>query len=342
MPDIQLLATDLDGTLIGTANEFHYYSEFRDRVQVLRRQNGTVWAACTGRSMKSFKRFFSPMRTMGLSPDFVIVNHAYIHSLSRIGYLPHLLWNLRIRYLLMRDFWKVRRAINDWHKMITGVSIGVKTIVKRENRLRLRFDSEESVAIAEELLMDKVKPYRHLKVFRYLLEIDVKAIPFTKGMALAELSHHLGIPAADILSIGDGHNDISMFEESVSANCGCPANAEAEVMEVVHYLGGHIARSNSLVGVIEVMDAFRDGKVHSELPEWWRRPSEGTNPSPQSRRGSHQDATGTRSFFVFVACVITVVMVFASLGLIPGGGLIMKPFYKLVQLVERCVSPFID
>ena len=41
-PDIRLIATDLDGTLIGSANEFPLYNTFRERVDQLKPFAGSV------------------------------------------------------------------------------------------------------------------------------------------------------------------------------------------------------------------------------------------------------------------------------------------------------------
>jgi hydroxymethylpyrimidine pyrophosphatase-like HAD family hydrolase len=41
MEDIRLIATDLDGTLIGSVDEFPLYSQFRQRLHAYRRENGT-------------------------------------------------------------------------------------------------------------------------------------------------------------------------------------------------------------------------------------------------------------------------------------------------------------
>ena len=59
MQDIQLMATDLDGTLIGSVDEFPLYSSFRDRIMRLRRENDAVWAVCSGRTFRSFRALLS-------------------------------------------------------------------------------------------------------------------------------------------------------------------------------------------------------------------------------------------------------------------------------------------
>jgi len=335
-----MLATDLDGTLIGSANEFPFYNDFRQRLQELQSTNGFVWAACTGRSLASFREFFSPMRLMGIAPDYVIVNHAYIYSIGRFGYRPHLFWNLRIHYLIWASQINVSDAIAEWHETITSASHGVTTVRKKKNRLCLRFDSEESANVAADLLREKAKPFRHLRVFKYLKEVDVRSVPFTKGLAVSELAHHLKISPAEVLAIGNGHNDISMMDHTVAVSTGCPSNSEDEVIDAVHNIGGHIAQQRSLGGVIEIIDAYRNGTVCSDFPKEWTHPSQGSNPSRQLPRERKKHVNKER-LWLFIAVVYIVLAVFANFGLIPFvSGIIMKPCKLLMALVEKIIGFF--
>ncbi len=334
-----MLATDLDGTLIGSANEFPLYNDFREKVQVLRHNYGTIWVACTGRSLSSFNEFFSPMRMMGIMPDFVIVNHAYIYSVGNFGCLPHLLWNLRIRYLIWASQLYVRDAIDEWHEMITGVSLGVSTIRRKSDRLCLRFDSEESATVAANLLMEKVKPYRHLKVFRYLMEVDVRSVPFTKGLAVSELAHHLDVSSSEILAIGNGHNDISMMDKNVAQLVGCPANSEDEVIETVHKAGGHIAKKRSLGGVLEILDAYADGTVCCDFPQEWVPPAKGHNPSIVRSGKKKKQKFNTIRVLLFLGVAYVVLVVFANFRMIPYvSGIIMKPYKLFLALLEKIMT----
>ena len=78
MAEIRLIASDLDGTIIGKPEDFHLYSDFRDELEELRRRYGTIWVACTGRGRRGFDRFVNPMAGLGLRPDYAIIDHAYI------------------------------------------------------------------------------------------------------------------------------------------------------------------------------------------------------------------------------------------------------------------------
>ncbi len=218
--DIALIATDLDGTLIGSANELPIYTEFRSKIRELRETRDVVWAACTGRSRKSFQEFFSPMQQMNIAPKYIIVKHAYIYELGKLGYRPHFTWNFRIRLLISATRANTGRAIDAWHGQVTGMALGVRTLRREKNRLQVRFDSAESAATAAGILREHVKEFPHLRVFQYQQEADVRQVPFTKGLAVSELARHLDIDRDRILAIGNGHNDISMLDGTVAQHFG--------------------------------------------------------------------------------------------------------------------------
>ena len=344
MQDIQLIATDLDGTLIGSVDEFPLYAGFRDRIMRLRREQSTVWAVCSGRTFRSFRALFAPMKAMGLEPEVVIVRHAYIFTRSRYGYIPHVIWNFRVLLLVWLDRISSRRAIGEWHELITRVTHGVKTVRRKRDRLWLRFGTEEAALYAAKELRKRVNEYSHFRVFQYRKEVDVRSVPFTKGMALKELALHLKVRRENILAIGNGHNDFSILDGAVARFTGCPANSEPEVMEVVHAAGGHVAQQQSLSGVIEVIDAVVEDRINSELPPWWEDPAKGDNPrSNRGQRHHHSRKKLIRNIVLAAAAAYTVLLVFASFNLIPFvSGWIIKPFYALLSVGEGYLSKLLQ
>jgi len=342
MPEIRLIATDLDGTLLGSANDFPLYASFRDRVQDMRQKSDGFWVACTGRPLASFKRVFSPMRALGLEPDFIIVSHAFIFSLTPFGYVPHLVWSLRVRWRMWRNGMQVRQILRDWHRTLVRMTMGSRTLLRKPDRLMLHFESEASAKVAARLLEERITPTHCVHVFQYRNHVDARPVPFTKGLALAELAQSLGVPRERVLAIGNGYNDMSMLDGTVAGMTGCPANSEAEVMQTVQRSRGHIASTSALAGVLEVIDAFTAGHVNSELPGSWRDPSEQEAPEVRKQRHSSRESTRGclgKSLF-FVAVVYTVLLAFANFGLLPFSGLIMKPYNILLRLVTRLVASF--
>lgn len=78
-----------------------------------------------------------------------------------------------------------------------------------------------------------------------------------------------------------------MLDGTAAAMTGCPANAEADVMEIVQKSGGHVATERGLAGVIEIMDAIQNGTVNSKLPDWWVPNRLQKNPKSSRRNMSH-------------------------------------------------------
>jgi HAD superfamily hydrolase (TIGR01484 family) len=340
MPEVKLIATDLDGTLIGNADEFSLYEEFGDRLGVYRAKYGAIWVACTGRSLRSFLRFFGPMSELGFAPQYVIVRHAYIYRRTRNGYRPHYAWNFCIRYHIWSSHLYIKEALMKWQRMITGMSSGVTVIFQNRNRLCLRFNTQEAAEAATELLKKESKEFKELRVFQFHQEVDIRTVPFTKGLALGELADRLSISAAHVLAIGNGHNDISMLDGSVAKLTGCPSNAEIDVMGVVNQVRGHIASRKVLGGVIEILDAYLNDSVSSELPEWWAPTREKKNPRslhrtmgiPNKKKKNRSKAWA--GWLVMLICY-AVLLVFASFDLIPFSELIVKPFTLMMNWVQK-------
>jgi len=340
---IRLIATDLDGTLDCNGCAITRYQDFSDRLDTYRQRFGAEWVVCTGRSLHSFESALKPFRTLGIAPKYVIVQHAYIYRRGRGGYWPHLFWNAAIRFQVWSSALYLRGALSEWHRMVRGMTEHVTTVFHRRNRLCLRFRTEAAAEAAADLLRKKAAVFKHLRVFHYLLEVDVRTVPYTKGMALNELAARLGIRNAEILAIGNGHNDISMLDGEAAGATGCPVNAEVDVMDTVHRSGGHVAEERGLDGVIEVLDAWLEGAVNSALPAWWTPNTQQKNPKSMGRRmnhpGRHQQAHSPRmALWLGLLAGYTVLVVFASFGDNPFSRLIMKPFTLVAGLVERLMQ----
>lgn len=341
MGDIRLIATDLDGTLVGHIADFQQYEQLRERIITYRRRYNTVWATCTGRSLSSTKQFLRPMEDLGIRPDFIIVSHAYIYEYTHLGYMPHLGWNLRIRRIFLENSRALKKTVDKWHRAITGASLGVITMYRRKNRLRIRFRSEEGAVVAERMLNQDAGRHPYLRVVRSSREIDVFQLPFTKGLAVAELAGHLIIDKSEVLTIGDAHNDISMLDKSVANYSACPANAEAEVQYLVHSNGGHVARNRELAGVVEILDAYLENKVNSELPAGWRPGEVKMSGLQTDDEATSPHTGGFQRSLLFVMVTVTILMVVAWFNVLPFSGYILKPFYLMIKALEKLVSIFV-
>jgi hydroxymethylpyrimidine pyrophosphatase-like HAD family hydrolase len=338
---IRMLVTDADGTLLGQKPEFELFRAFRARINDLRQGQGAVWVVCTGRGLRSYNRISRPMRVFGIEPDFVIARHAFIYQRSRWGYVPHWLWNVRVVWMQRRDELQVRRALPLIRRAVLSRNPFAHVVFRNHQRICFRFDDEGAANFGAEIIREAVRPYKYLQVFQYPDEVDVRTVPFTKGLAVAELARRLGIGTSRILAIGDGHNDISMMGLKNFCRTACPGNAVPEVMEAVHLAGGHIATKRNLSGVMEILEAYETGTLRSDLPPGLHELREEGNPVKVAGRSSSSGGRVT-GLLLFLGVVYTTIMVLANFGLLgKAGPVIMGPYQKLVAVVEQVIARFL-
>ncbi|MEI6564862.1 MAG: HAD family hydrolase [bacterium] len=331
---IRMLVTDADGTLIGRRPEFEQYRAFRARINDLRTTYGANWVVCTGRSLMGYKRLFRAMNAFGISPDYVITHHAFIYECRSWGHLPHWIWNLRVHWLQWKDDIALRRALPKLKKAVLSRNPFARLLYSSKDRLAFRFDDEGAANFGAEILRAEARPYQYLQVFQMPGEVDVRVIPFTKGLAVKELARHLGISNRQILVVGDGHNDISMMEMDPPCHTACPANAVAEVIEAVHRTHGHIASEKNLGGVMEAMNAYEKGEINDKLPEDWR----GFDLPSERRPQSTGMRSGVGTALILLMVVYTTLLVLSSFCHFPGRRIILKPYNKMMESIQRLIE----
>ena len=319
LQDIRILVTDVDGTLLGSKPEFALYRAFRLKIDEMRMLNRVQWVICTGRGLRSFSSVFLPMRSFGIVPDYVITRHAYIFEKRRVGYAPHSLWNAQVLAVQWQNRVRVARAMPLLRRAVLSRLPPPFTQIAYDsgNRLLFRFEEPGAATFAAEILTREAAPYRYLQVFHHMNEVDVRVVPFTKGLAVAALARHLRIPDRQVLVVGDGHNDISMMEINLNCRTACPANASPEVVETVHRTGGHIAKARHLSGVLEILSAYETGSIRSEFPEDWTPPASISNPIRSPGGHSGPPRKGMSSLLLFLAALYTTLLVLASFQMVP-------------------------
>ncbi len=341
MREVRLIVCDLDGTILGPVSEYSLYGHFGELINDFRRRHNAVWVVCTGRSMKSFRKVFSPFKALDIRPDFIIVEHAHIYSATGFGYMAHWLWNIRIRFAAWRSRRVVKKALTELGQKVRPRFHKVRSVSVGSESMRVRCQDGATCVEVAEFMRKEISRHRNLNVFEQLLEVEVRSVPFTKGIAIGEVARHLEVGSEAIMTIGDGHNDISMLNPGIACMSGCPMNAEPEVMEAVRVMAGHIASKPVLAGTVEVLEAYRDGEVSSELPEGWEHPALTTAYSDRKlRKRSRGVKMPWRSIAIFVAAVYVSLMALSKFGILPGavGGIITKPLNVIIELIWPSAS----
>jgi len=329
LEQIQMFVTDADGTVMGRRPEFDQYRAFRASINKLRGTYGAKWVVCTGRSLGGYKRIFHPMKVFGIVPDYVISRHAYIYECRKWGFLPHWIWNFRILWLQWKDEMMVRRALPKLRKAVLSCNPFARVAYSTRARLCFRFEDEGATEFGAEIVRKEARPYRYLQVFQAPGEVDVRVIPFTKGLAVTELARHLGVPNPRILVVGDGHNDISMMTMQPPCHTACPANAASEVLETVHRTGGHIAKEASLGGVMEILGAYEAGRINSALPDDWS----GYDRPGHAPKTAHHHQSGIFSIILIALVIYATLLVVSYFCNMPGRERILTPYFKMIELI---------
>ncbi len=342
MPALKLIATDLDGTVIGDDADVSLFSEFGRLLSTYRERYGTQWVICSGRSRKSIERSIEPLRALHLNPDYGIVQSSFVYENRNHALHPRHRWNFGVRVHMFMSFLYLRGALREWKRDMIKMFQGCTPLYERRNRLCLRFRNREDADAAAAVLRKKAQVFRHLRVYQYLTEVDIRSMSYTKGMAVEALAGRLGVGPSEILCIGDGLSDVSMLDGSVAQHCGCPANAELDVMDVVHQTGGHIATAKGLAGTIEILHAYLTGEVCGDLPPWWQSSRSPKNPRSVGRRHHQRQHPGhapqRTAIRLGLLAGYAVLVVFASFELVPFSDWIMLPFTVVAKFVSRLMT----
>jgi hydroxymethylpyrimidine pyrophosphatase-like HAD family hydrolase len=79
---------------------------------------------------------------------------------------------------------------------------------------------------------------------------------FSKKCVLSGLMSLTHWSYENVIAVGDGANDISLLDGTVTRRVGCPADACRDVLDVVRQVGGHVARAVGAKGTLQVLKHF--------------------------------------------------------------------------------------
>nr|ALS92121.1 Cof-subfamily: Cof-like protein [uncultured bacterium] len=255
MPQIRLLSTDFDGTLVCRTGEPFLHAGCMEMIADLQKQ-GALWAINTGRSVDLLESglldFSFPLR-----PNFILTSERDVFRRGENGtkWEPFGDWNERCA----RDHAELFFASQ-------SVLAEVIDFVNQKTRARIIYETEGPAGLiaSSEEEMDRLTEsieqarannpkfnYQRNTVYLRFCHTD-----YHKGAALAELARLSNIPRENIFAAGDHHNDISMLDGQFAALAACPANAVPEVKEAVRLAGGYVAKQDCGAGVHEALAHF--------------------------------------------------------------------------------------
>jgi HAD superfamily hydrolase (TIGR01484 family) len=256
-PEIQLLSTDFDGTIVNRVSEPILDAPCMELIRDLQK-DGAIWAINTGRSVDLLESgltdFSFPVR-----PDFILTSERDVFRPSQNGgaWEAYGDWNERCA----RDHRELFSASQ-------SVLAEVIDFVNRKTKARVIYEPEgpSGLIAASEEEMDRVTQFieqARAKQPKFNYQRNTVYLRFChadyhKGAALAELARLIDIPRENIFAAGDHHNDISMLDGKVAAMPSCPANAIPEVKDAVRAANGCVAQSECGAGVYEALRYFTE------------------------------------------------------------------------------------
>jgi HAD superfamily hydrolase (TIGR01484 family) len=254
-PNIRLLSTDFDGTLVAHGSDPVLDRDCMECIGSLQ-ADGVVWTINTGRSVDLLQSGLTDFE-FPIHPDFILTSERDVFrpSSNRGKWEPFGDWNERVAHEHAELFHSARSVLAE-----------VVDFVNQKTKARLIYHSAglEGLVAENEEELDRVtefidrarqdQPKFHYQ--RNTVYLRFCHADYHKGAALAELSRLLEIPREEIFAAGDHHNDISMLDGRFAAYPACPANAIPEVKAAVEAAGGHVATKNHGAGVHEALLHF--------------------------------------------------------------------------------------
>lgn len=254
---IRLLSTDFDGTLIGHEPDARTAASLGSALRSLR-ERGAVWAVNTGRQLW-FALEGLEHANLPHDPEFVLTSEKDIFRRAEEGSWEAFGdWNARTEQRTTELFGRASHVL-----------AAIEEMVAREDGIEVLYENNRLAGL---MTTDTATMDRTVEVIRSV-SADVPEFSFNrnhvwmrfahreihKGSSLAELARLLGIARAEILAIGDHHNDLPMLDGTAAAMVACPSNAVEEVKLAVRAAGGYVSPHPWGEGVADAIRHFDGG-----------------------------------------------------------------------------------
>ncbi|AOM83021.1 Cof-type HAD-IIB family hydrolase [Salisediminibacterium beveridgei] len=240
--DIQLVALDIDGTLIKEDMTIH--PEHHEAIQKLT-QNGIAVVLSTGRSLPSCKRYAEELNLK----DLIITGNG-----SEVWRLPdRVLHRVPLNPDRVETMWALRKKYDTFHWAATTEAMWKSEMPDRiHNHTWLKFGFDTKDDFAREAIVKTLSEFDDLEITNSsLTNIEVNAKGVNKANALKIVSEKLGIPLSNMMAMGDSLNDVSMIEA-----CGTGV-AMGNAQEVTKKAADYITLTNEEAGIAHALRHFK-------------------------------------------------------------------------------------
>lgn len=253
MKTTRLIALDLDGTSVRYKPCLEMDPSLMEYLNSIR-SNGFRWVINSDRytdTLIDISKRLSPEDR----PVAVLSLQRFISLLdSDNEYVPCNNWNtVQIKnHQLLWD--KISPFFDEWKKMVEAKFDFLDSVIN--DIVFAYMVSTEHIEELRDMMNNFLLPFDDAKVsgnhdWSFMLHRS-----FSKASVLLETAARLGIDRENIIAVGDGLNDLSMLNGSVTPYVGCPANASMEVIDTVKKAGGIVSTKESAAGTLEIIKYY--------------------------------------------------------------------------------------
>jgi len=279
-----MIAIDLDGTLLNDEKEIS--EENRKWIYKAYNEHGVIPVITTGRNVSSIE-YFTKLLGSDMVEYVIAQNGAIIKDIIKNEYISfdaipdetvkkaisilksnNIMASLETDMYVISDSQKTEEVMELYAKLGDNIKIveDLKAYDTRNDRISIvtgEGEAEELESVIgkleelEELLVVPISKYLaqngDFVYERYYIEATAKGV--SKGNAIIVLAEHLGIKEEEIIVMGDGANDISMFE------IGVLKVAMGNGAEILKEKADYVTTSNNGSGVAKAIQKYIFGIV---------------------------------------------------------------------------------
>lgn len=248
-----LIALDLDGTSVRYDPRLEMEPELMQYIASLH-SRGVAWVMNSDRYTDTMVDIASQL-VPEEKPAALLSCQRFIHVLNGDNmYLPVHQWNKQ-QMILHKQLWDtISSCFADWENKIKEQFTLIDCVVN--DIVFACMAPPDQTPQLRELVREFIKPWPDAQVSGNHDWTFILHAAFSKANVLGKCAEALGVPRQNIIAIGDGINDITMLNGSVTKMVGCPANASPEVIEAVTAAGGIVADAEAGAGTLQIIKHY--------------------------------------------------------------------------------------
>lgn len=252
---VRLISLDFDGTILAydhPGGVFH--SEI---IQILNgiAASGIAWCTNSGREMADQLAVLERSVEQGLrhQPVALICTESVVFVRNGNDYEPLEPWNRqaheRLRACNARAQERLKPKLDyinkEYNPKLSAIGDMFTAFLLHEKEgapVSLHQDLDRFLAGLDEVMLSRNGGW-----------VAVNHRDLGKGNALLAYARHAGISPADILAVGDHHNDLPMLLPEIAGYLGCPGDAIPEVRQAIRDAKGIVAKNPGPAGTAEII-----------------------------------------------------------------------------------------